>query len=291
MVSSATAMSGCTSNAVVCAPRSPTSSWVVATATISAVLCFMARSASSMTKTPTRSSRRFAHHTVPDLFELAVERDDVAELDLSAHPLDRQAEVNEQLLHLGRFDLVPIEHMDRLGSRLQRPAQDGSGEPVDEHPLRNQGAGVEAADRLQAEEPVVVDMGDEKPDLVHVSGEHDPRTIATPGSDHTAQGVNPQLIDERSQLLDHDRPHPLLAPGNPRCRAEPLQQFEIHRIRHVASRPSGAPAIRHRCDHGRQGGSVAVAPTPDPISRVSQRAAPVMGRPGVESGDHSLLLS
>src|SRR5215216_6044466 len=85
VVSSATAISGCTSNAVVCAPRSPTSSWVVATATTSA-----------------------------DLFEVAVERDNVAELDFSAHPLDRQAKINEQLLHLDRLDLVSIEHMDRL---------------------------------------------------------------------------------------------------------------------------------------------------------------------------------
>jgi hypothetical protein len=69
---------------------------------------------------------------------------------------------------------------------------------VNEHPLRDQGAGVEAADRLQAEEPVVIDMGDEKPNLVHVGGEHDPGTVATLGSHHAAQRVNPQLIDKRS---------------------------------------------------------------------------------------------
>jgi hypothetical protein len=62
---------------------------------------------------------------------------------------------------------------------------------VDEHPLRHQGAGVEATDRLQAEKAVVVDMGDEKPNLVHVGGKHDPGTVATLGADHAAQRVNP----------------------------------------------------------------------------------------------------
>ena len=251
-MSSATAMSGCTSNAAVCAPRSPTSSWVVATATISALALPHGPQRFDHDEDAHPVVERFAHHAVADLFQLAVQRHDVADLDLGAHPLDRQTDVDEQLLHLGRLDLVPIEQVDRLGSRLQRPAQDRPGEPVDEHPLRDQGAGIEAADRLQAEEPVVVDMGDEEPDLVHVGGDHDPGTIAPLGADHAAQRVDPQLVDEGSQLLGDDRPHPVLAPGDPRRRAEPLQQFDVHAIRHVASRPPTAQAIRHRRDDGRK---------------------------------------
>jgi hypothetical protein len=123
---------------------------------------------------------------------------------------------------------------------------------VNEHPLRNQGPGIKATDRLQAEESVVVDMGDEKADLIHVAGEHDPGSVTALGSYDAAQRVNSQLIDEGPEFLSNNCPHPVLTPGYSRCRTEPLQQFEVHAFRHIASRPPTAQAIRHRRGDGRK---------------------------------------
>ena len=60
VTSRAMPMSGCKANAEVAAPRNPISSWVVATASISAVVSVLpkARSTSNMMNTLTRLSKR-----------------------------------------------------------------------------------------------------------------------------------------------------------------------------------------------------------------------------------------
>jgi hypothetical protein len=121
---------------------------------------------------------------------------------------------------------------------LERTAQDRASKAMDEYTLRDQRARVEAADRLQAEEPVVVDMGDEEPDLVHVGGDHDARAIAALGADDAAQSIDPQVVDEGAQLVGDERPHLVLPARNTWCRAETPQEIEVHGVRHVASMES-----------------------------------------------------
>jgi hypothetical protein len=86
-------------------------------------------------------------------------------------------------------------------------------------------------------------MGDEKADLVHVSGNHDSGAVAPFGADDVPQDINPQVIDEGAQGVDNNRPNPVLATGNPWCFADLLQQFEVHGIRHVVSIPPAAQAV------------------------------------------------
>jgi hypothetical protein len=91
-------------------------------------------------------------------------------------------------------------------------------------------------------------MGDEKANLVHVGGDHDPGTVATFGSDNVPEDVDAQVIDEWSQLVGNNRPHPVLTTGNARCLAEPFQQIEVEGFRHVSSILRVTLANRYRLD-------------------------------------------
>ena len=105
-----------------------------------------------------------------------------------------------------------------------------------EHPLCDQRAGVEATYRLETKKAFVVDVRDEEADLVHMGGDHHPGAVSPLGSNHASQGVDAQVIEQRPQLVDDNRPHSILATRNTRCLAELLQQFQILEIRHIASK-------------------------------------------------------
>ena len=84
-----------------------------------------------------------------------------------------RADVEPQVLHLRH--LLPLflgQQMDWLAG------DDAEDRPLggpDGHPLADQHFGVPAADRLNIEEALVVDVLDDQADLVAVAGQHDPQ--------------------------------------------------------------------------------------------------------------------
>jgi hypothetical protein len=83
---------------------------------------------------------------------------------------------------------------------------------VHKHALSDEDACVESADRLQPNEAVVIDVFDQKANLIHVRGDHDPRPAAAPSRPHyIAQNVNRKVIDERPQLFDDYLPRLILS--------------------------------------------------------------------------------
>ena len=106
-----------------------------------------------------------------------------------------RADVEPQVLHLRH--LLPLllgEQVDRLSG------DDAEDRPVggpDGHPLADQHLRVPAADGLDIEEAVVVDVLDDQPDLVAVAGQHHPqRGVGVLDHDHVAVQVGADLVGE-----------------------------------------------------------------------------------------------
>ena len=81
-----------------------------------------------------------------------------------------------------------------------------------------------AAEGLQSDEALVVDVFDEVADLVCVRGDHH-ASVAAPllRPDHTAKGVGSDLVRQRAKLLACDLPLPLLPPWHAGSLDQPLQ--------------------------------------------------------------------
>ena len=96
------------------------------------------------------------------------------------------------------------------------------------HALRDLGLRVEAAEGDDPDEAVVVHMGDEEAQFVHVRGQHHARPAAAPPDrDDVAKRVDGDLISDPPDLLDDHLPYALLATGGTGCLAQAPQQVQI----------------------------------------------------------------
>ena len=81
-------------------------------------------------------------------------------------------------------------------------------------------------------------MLDQKPDFVHVGGDHHTGTTgAAPAADDVAERVGAHLIDEAGHFVAHQRGNGVLAAGDAGQLAYALQEIkiEIRRVRHIHS--------------------------------------------------------
>ncbi len=96
-----------------------------------------------------------------------------------------------------------------------------AGGRVDNDPLGQQHAPIEAAQGLHAQESPLVGMPDQEPDFVHVRGDEDDRpTGAVSGRDQVTQPVGAHLIDHRANFIFESR--------NARDVAQPPLQLDVH---------------------------------------------------------------
>jgi hypothetical protein len=82
---------------------------------------------------------------------------------------------------------------------------------MDLDPLGDQYPWVEPPDPLYAQEPLVVDVTDQEPDLVHMGGDGDACPVPATASREIAQCVYGELVDEWPQVPGHDLSHAVLA--------------------------------------------------------------------------------
>ncbi len=119
--------------------------------------------------------------------------------------------------------------MGRLGGRLECTEESLAPESVDMNPLGNQDAGVEATHGLDPEEPAIIDVTDQKTDLVHVRrDQHLGAAVALLVRDHIAHDIDSDRIDQRRDLVDHDLADTLFTAGDTRGFAETLQKGKVH---------------------------------------------------------------
>src|SRR5690606_15907060 len=83
------------------------------------------------------------------------------------------ADVDPHVLDLD--DLLAGVLLEQVDGLLPHHAGDAARGGADPYPLPLEDLWVPAADGGEAQEPVVVDVGDLQADLVHVAGQHDPR--------------------------------------------------------------------------------------------------------------------
>jgi hypothetical protein len=83
---------------------------------------------------------------------------------------------------------------------------------------------------------------DEEADLVHVGREHHPRSVPALDPDDVAEGVDPDFVDQRPQLVDDEVAHEVLAAGDAGRLAEALEQIDVGHVHVVPSpRIAGQP--------------------------------------------------
>lgn len=92
---------------------------------------------------------------------------------------------------------------------------------MDGHVAREQVAGVEAAQRLHAQEALIVDEAHQKADLVHVGADHHAfaavlllAAAAVAGGDHVAHRVHAHVVGQPVQLGQHEVAHGVLLSGH-----------------------------------------------------------------------------
>ena len=94
----------------------------------------------------------------------------------------------------------------------------------DDDTLRDHVRRVVAAQRLEPDEAVVVDVPDEEADLVHVRGDHHSHVVAPAfRADDAAQGVGADLVRQILELLAGDLALSVLPPRYAGRLAEPLE--------------------------------------------------------------------
>jgi len=102
---------------------------------------------------------------------------------------------------------------------------------TDQHTAREQVAGIEPADGLEVDKALVGDVADEKPDLVHVTEQHDLlRRGAGAGvapAQQRAHRVDLDRVEEALDLTRDEVADPVLVPRHAGRLAKRLQQAEI----------------------------------------------------------------
>jgi hypothetical protein len=88
---------------------------------------------------------------------------------------------------------------------------------VNGHPLANELLRIPAANRIGVDISVVVDMSDDKADLVGVTGEHHAHLcIGVAAGDHVAVQVGSHVVGKFADIAPHDFLHGLLVAGGTR---------------------------------------------------------------------------
>jgi len=161
----------------VVAPRTPISSWAVATATTLAASFFSGAG---------EADQRFADNVGPDLVverpggpdaavdqcEFVVVGGDIAD----RHPpqcllLRTGADIDPDLMNLRNFLAVAFVHeVDRA---LARDALDWPCGGLNDDPAAGNHCAIMTADCVEVNEAVLVDVGDDQAEFVHMSGEHE----------------------------------------------------------------------------------------------------------------------
>src|SRR5215210_8765615 len=158
---------------------------------------------------------RLADVVLPDLLQGTVHDHVVPDAHLLLYGLRVHTQVDVELIGLRRFLLLAARQMRWLARRLERAAERLAIGGRYEDPLRDHVRRVVAAQGLQAEEALVVDVFDEVADLVGVGGDHHAGVVASLfRPDHTPKGVGADLVRQRAQLLACDLPLPFLPPGD-----------------------------------------------------------------------------
>jgi hypothetical protein len=101
---------------------------------------------------------------------------------------------------------------------------------VNQHPLGDKHAWVETSDLLDAKEATVVDVADEKPDFIEVSGDCHARTaLAVPDANQVAECVDAHGIDERFEFVRYNLPDQIFARCDPRRLRQFAEQWNVDR--------------------------------------------------------------
>ena len=196
VTSTAIAMSGRTSKAAVRAPKRPISSCTAATAakepTISPPSCGAAQALQRDVGAEAVVHRPGDEALAGDRHRLGGDHDRVADADqLGGLLAVGGADVDVHALQLDHLlALVGLEQVDRLA------ADDAGDEAVlaaHLDPLADQDLRVPAADRGEPEEALLVDVGDDQPDLVDVADHREQRRGVADAGDRGADAVAAEL--------------------------------------------------------------------------------------------------
>ena len=157
-----------------------------------------------------------------NLHEVLPEGDRVADPDPLLYRLRREAEIDKQIPQLEW--LLPLflgQNVDRLAAYAPHQV---AGLGVDDHALRHQRHGIEAAGGVDAKEAgFLFDVTDEEADLVHVSGNRDDGALALLVGNQIPECVNLDRIDVALQRSLHKRPNRCFVAGDARRFAQSLQ--------------------------------------------------------------------
>lgn len=190
---------------------------------------------------------RLAQDSRTEARKVTRESHHITQLDARSHFVRWQAKINIEIFERRGLPFLTRQEMNRLGCELQSTEQRLTLTRPDRDTLRNEDAGIEATDGLEAEEALIVDVADQEADLVHMRGEHDPPiSTATADADEVSHGVATEFINKWLEDRVNDRRDALLVARYARGFAQALKQLpiEFHRVTvPVQSRPSAAALI------------------------------------------------
>ena len=135
------------------------------------------------------------------------------------------ADVEELLVQLRRRPA--LVHRDDVAGLAAADGVHGALAAVDHEVAARHQQRSEAADALDEDVALLVDVRDDEADLVGVGGDADQRSVLRPHPQpHVAQGVAPGLTERRQAAADHVL-HRRLEPGRTRGQAERPQQIDV----------------------------------------------------------------
>ncbi len=101
---------------------------------------------------------------------------------------------------------------------------------MNDHTLRDEHSWIEPADLLDAQEAILVDVANQKADLVEVGGDRDARAATTVSdSDQVAEIVDAHGVDQWLQLFGDDAPDPVFTRGDARRLGQFAEQCDVDR--------------------------------------------------------------
>ena len=149
----------------------------------------------------------------------------VADLDELSHPLDREADVDIEIVR-GQLLRLRMHRMDGHDDALERLAA------VHDDALRRRGVRMYAADDGEAQVPAIVDVPDHEADLVGVRREDEARCLRriTGGAakaDDVAEPVGRDLVARRSEVAGDEVLHVVLEARDAVRVADLLKQLDV----------------------------------------------------------------
>ena len=180
---------------------------------------------------------RLGDHVIAHLDARGVDDDHIADLDLLVDLGLGHPRVDEHLADIG--DLLAFfrrRDVDRLTRRVH-----DAGDiffrilqvRADRHAAGEEVSRVESADGVDVDEALVVDVGDQKADLVHVSREHDflRRLLFSRcflDRDDRAHGVDADRVEQPFDLFFDQLGYTIFTAGNAWGQAQFFEEFDIH---------------------------------------------------------------